>query len=434
MLREGEIRNGDRAEHALWTPAQRAAIDAEANSVLAHPSFKSSRRCVTLFRCLIDYVLKGGHEGVKERTLGVEVFGRSPDYDTNADPIVRMTANEIRKRLAQYYQESPHHAGVKIRLVPGGYLPHFEFDGVERALPASEDDAGESNPGPIPIPFPPELLSDAIPPSNGFFARGNWMVWAAAGLLAVATVAASLEFRVFSSTQELIWAPLVESKEPVMICLADTNVRSAPAPTWAEQINEVISTRKLPRWEVDPGGMPTAPFVDATVGTMLSGWLGAHRKPFSTRQTTAITLDDLRRGPVMLIGAFDNPWALVLLSDLQYRVRVDPVTQDEWVEDTGNPSKRDWKGSGKLQFTDSSVDYAIVTRILDPETGKWILAAGGLGMHGTEAAGELLTDPSYSKILPSALRSTQKNFQLVLKTTVIDGHTGPPQVIAVHTW
>jgi hypothetical protein len=147
-----------------------------------------------------------------------------------------------------------------------------------------------------------------------------------------------------------------------------------------------------------------------------------------------VTLDDLRKGPVLLVGAFDNQWSLILLSDLRFRVRVDPVTQDEWVEDAQNPAKREWKGSGKLLYSDSSVDYAIVTRILAPETGKWILAAGGLGMHGTEAAGELLTDPAYSKTLPAALRSTNKNLQIVLKTTVIDGHTGPPQILAYQTW
>jgi hypothetical protein len=36
--------------------------------------------------------------------------------------------------------------------------------------------------------------------------------------------------------------------------------------------------------------------------------------------------------------------------------------------------------------------------------------------------------------LPSELRSTKKNFQIVLKTTVIDGHTGPPEILAYQTW
>jgi hypothetical protein len=45
--------------------------------------------------------LDGQIEPLKERTLGVEVFGRRADYDTNQDPMVRASAAEIRKPIAQ---------------------------------------------------------------------------------------------------------------------------------------------------------------------------------------------------------------------------------------------------------------------------------------------------------------------------------------------
>jgi len=113
---------------------------------------------------------------------------------------------------------------------------------------------------------------------------------------------------------------------------------------------------------------------------------------------------------------------------------VDPANPELWIEDTQNPSRRDWKVSGKPLFLDSTVDYAIVTRFLDADTGKWILAAGGLGKHATEAAAEWLTDPAFAKTLPPILRTSGKNFQIVLTTTVIDGHTGPPKIVALYTW
>jgi hypothetical protein len=162
--------------------------------------------------------------------------------------------------------------------------------------------------------------------------------------------------------------------------------------------------------------------------------MSVHHKQPSIRRYTTLTLEGLRRGPVVIVGAFDNPWSLFLLSNLRYHVQVDPVTQDEWIEDTQNLSKRDWKGSGRLLYSDSSVDYAIITRVFHPDTGKWILAVGGLGMHGTEAAGELITDPAFASSLPASLRSRKKNFQIVVKTTVIDGNTGPPQILAVYSW
>ena len=69
--------------------------------------------------------LKGHRETLKERTLGVEVFGRDPNYDTNQDPVVRGTASDVRKRLAQYYQISGHEQELKIDLPSGSYLPEF---------------------------------------------------------------------------------------------------------------------------------------------------------------------------------------------------------------------------------------------------------------------------------------------------------------------
>lgn len=75
-----------------------------------------------------------------------------------------------------------------------------------------------------------------------------------------------------------------------------------------------------------------------------------------------------------------------------------------------------------------------ITRVFDRETGNWIMAARGLGMHCTEAAGDLLIDPEYSQVLPEAVRSGSKNAQIIVKTTVISGHTGAPQVVAVYTW
>lgn len=47
--------------------------------------------------------LAGRFEQLKERIIGVEVFGRSPTYDTGVDAIVRVTTSEVRKRLVQHY-------------------------------------------------------------------------------------------------------------------------------------------------------------------------------------------------------------------------------------------------------------------------------------------------------------------------------------------
>ena len=148
---------------------------------------------------------------------------------------------------------------------------------------------------------------------------------------------------------------------------------------------------------------------------------------------SAVTLEDFRHEPVVLIGAFDNFWNLTLLSKLRTTTQIDPVTKEEWIEDTQNAAMRDWKGSGKLLYSDTSTDFAVITRVLDPDTENWILAAGGLGMHGTEAAGDLLSDPDVADLSPKPCVPASANFQIVLKTSVIGGHPERRRS-AVYTW
>lgn len=84
----------------------------------------------------------------------------------------------------------------------------------------------------------------------------------------------------------------------------------------------------------------------------------------------------------------------------------------------------------------SADDYAIVARFLDPTTGGWIIAAAGVGRNGTEAAAQFITSPHYLEQLRDHLGRdfSNHNLEAVLKVSVIDGKTGAPSILAVHTW
>src|SRR5271156_1514056 len=95
------------------------------NRLLAHPLFTNSKRYPVLLAYTVEQALLGNAGELKERTIGVEAFGREPNYDVSLDPVVRMTAAEVRKRLIQYYY-SPDHAGEPIIELPvGSYVPLF---------------------------------------------------------------------------------------------------------------------------------------------------------------------------------------------------------------------------------------------------------------------------------------------------------------------
>src|ERR1700691_2776015 len=99
------------AIHETWHPQSkqdREAVLSELEAILASPHFCNSKRYPALLRFIVENSLAAKVELLKERTLGVEVFDRPHDYDTNTDTVVRYTAGEVRKRLLLYYSEQSH--------------------------------------------------------------------------------------------------------------------------------------------------------------------------------------------------------------------------------------------------------------------------------------------------------------------------------------
>src|ERR1700736_4067611 len=104
-----------------------AAVREQLTRLVESPPFNHSRRFPTFLRFVIEHALAGNADQLKERTIGIEVFGREAEYDTASDPIVRVTAAEIRKRIAQYYQEPGHETELRVTLPAGSYVPQFHW-------------------------------------------------------------------------------------------------------------------------------------------------------------------------------------------------------------------------------------------------------------------------------------------------------------------
>src|SRR5215510_7173564 len=119
-------KNGDSERSELtpgWSEAIKQASLAQLTRILESPQFRSSKRCSLFLRYVVEQASENHLEYLKERTLGIEVFGRNPQYDTNQDPVVRAAVGEVRKRLAQYYLEPGHDDEIRISLPAGSYVP-----------------------------------------------------------------------------------------------------------------------------------------------------------------------------------------------------------------------------------------------------------------------------------------------------------------------
>jgi hypothetical protein len=120
-----QLRSG--VQPAIASSADDATLAAELEliSILDGPAFHGSSRSRAFLRFVVEEVLAGRQDTLKERTIGVAVMGKTPNYDTGADSTVRVRANEVRKRLAAHYESTAPKAGIRIELPLGTYAPRF---------------------------------------------------------------------------------------------------------------------------------------------------------------------------------------------------------------------------------------------------------------------------------------------------------------------
>ncbi len=113
--------------------------------ILESSGFRNSKRYASVLRYTVEQTLNGNADYLKERTIGVDIFGRTPDYDTSSDHVVRSAMAEVRKRLGHYYDAAPSSSELRIELQPGSYIPQF------RLAPAFiEEHPAESSVVPLP--------------------------------------------------------------------------------------------------------------------------------------------------------------------------------------------------------------------------------------------------------------------------------------------
>ena len=402
---------------------EKTAIRAQLDRLLANPHFSHSKRFPTFLRFVVEQTLAGEAENIKERTLGIEIFGRDANYDTASDPIVRVTAAEIRKRVAQYYHDSANPEELRISLPSGSYIPKFYWPKdandpvVKETVLAVEEEIASADVPPV-SPAPP--------------AHRHWSVMLviacilAGALLSVGSV--FLWQAMHRSALDFFWQPVVSSKEPVLLCIADQLQYSSIAlRDAAEPTHQVVLSDNLTAVVID----------DLSATVKVAGILQSSGKPYSIKGEGATSLVDLRNGPTVFIGAFDNAWTLRLTNPLRYHFANNADMSQHEIVDSVSPAQGHWIVSRQVQMaTNNYRDYAIVARFTDSNTGKLAVIVAGVGRGGTIAAGEFLTDPNELAQLQRAAQAAgdKKNMEIVLSTQIIDGEPGSPKIEATYFW
>ena len=91
----------------LYGQDEKAEVLRQLDRLLGNPHLSHSKRFPSFLRFIVQEELEGRGDQLKERTLGVQVFGRDASYDTTSDPIVRVTATEIRTSGSRSTTKTP---------------------------------------------------------------------------------------------------------------------------------------------------------------------------------------------------------------------------------------------------------------------------------------------------------------------------------------
>ena len=393
--------------------------------LVAHPLFTNSKRYPVLLTYAVEQTLLGNSSELKERTIGIEAFGREHVYDVNLDPVVRTAAAEVRKRLSQYYYNPDHAGELVIELPIGSYVPTFREPAASHmdfAAPPSVAEKIES--------VQKDSVFQSLPDAKAEQAHSRLVTRRWIPIAIALLVAALIGFSVGRvrlpsqaavagqpSNMSRFWQPITSTSSRVTYCLgAPTDAVDLQVGTFPASEGGTLNT-----YDVITLARSLVPLVPKNGQFRL---LSASETGFA----------QLREGPFVLIGAFDNPWTMRITQDLPMGFEYANHVRE--VVDRKSTPKKIWTLQWQVPGKSLSRDYAIVARLHDTVTGEPVIILAGILGEGTEAASEVVVNPAYlDAMLQRAPKNwDQLNLEAVIEANVIDGHPGPPSVIAIETW
>ena len=437
----------------VFSATQREWVRQALRDLLASAPMRSTLQCQTLLQYIVEHTLSGEGALLRERVIGKEVFGRQPDYETGEDPVVRIRAADLRKRLAVYYQSLQEVPDVRIEVPSGSYKAVFIWK-TDQSVAESTSRISTLE-GAVAVPAQEKksterLSADLAVTSTSIFVsapmdapRRRWLWVLLAALLVVGMFAGVNWYRGRSDRMlRTFWEPLLGSSKPVLISIGSNavyRVAEDKADAYGREHHQESSGMEFfppfdPSQTIASSGLHPAgdSFVAlgdvASVSEMVS-LLTHFTKPFQERFPNDISFAEVRTNPTVLIGGFNNPMARELTRNFRF-----VLASRNRIEDRNQPGKA-WVLHASIDSHDTE-DYAIVTRVLRHEEDEPLVSVAGMGGYGTLAATDFICKPENLKQLDASLgKDWQKhNLQVVLHIKIADFKPVSTSIIATHAW
>jgi hypothetical protein len=426
------------------------------DELLHSQPLRSTTQCQQLLRYIVEHTLSGELVLLRERVIGKEVFGRRADYEPGEDPVVRIRAADLRKRLALYYQTHPEPTRVRIDVPSGSYRATFAWrqDEPVAAPSAGLSEATSLTPALVDLPPVPRLpMSSLSGISNGpqttestaGWSRlfHSWWVLAALLLVASAALTGWYMYRA-SDPVRAFWEPMLTDPKVLLISIGSNAVYRVGE----QEIDQYLSRtgggypdegmefypplrpdQTLASTGISPAPDSFVSLADVAATTEIVKMLSRYGKNFDERFPNDISYSEIREHPTISIGGANNPVTKDLTKNLPYVRKGRNV-----ILDRAHPENA-WElhASADLHDTD---DYAIITSLIAKDDADGVVSVAGLGGHGTLAAAEFLCRADTLRSLRARLGRNwrKKNFQVVLHIKIIDFKPSSMEIVAAQQW
>ena len=436
------------------TPEEIAFLRQHLQEALEGAAFRGSHRSAQFLKHIVEQSIAGSFESLKERSIGIELFGRSPSYDTGEDAIVRVTASDVRKRLLQHYGKHGATSEARLILPLGSYIPEFRRD-VHGPETIGNPVVGPSEPM-VTIANPQEVVAGAqiVPRSQQITKRHGVMNWVAFGVLLVGLNVAvwGLFWRpsLAKGTEAvsiLPWSTLFHNAGSIKVVTSDPNIEKI------ERLSgEPISLSDYANQKYIPNPGALSPEIVRFCKDFLRGDLapavdtGVVARIAALAQTSSSEIDvqgarDIRLSEVYTDDNFiflgsprSNRWASLFNNYLDFRFDLNAGQEIIRNVHPRSNEKSVYVPTAGGYATGQS--FATISFLRNPGKNGHVLLLAGANGEGTAAAGELITN---RQRLSTELKNCGvtptgpvKYFQLLLGLNTMAGSPSDVKVIACH--
>jgi len=417
-----------------------ASLEQHLQDVLEGDAFKGSHRSGKFLNYVVHRAMAADFDALKEKAIGMEVFGRPPGYDTSADAIVRVTASDVRKRLSQHYGRPGTAAEYRISLPAGSYVPQFAREPTrhpEKELLSTVSLRIQGNSS--------RAGSVAPPGSRRQVDLVRFML--AAVLISALSLAAFLvawnHMHRPESLSALPWSVLFGSSRATQIITSDPNIAEIQGFTGGQiSLSDYANHRYIP----DPSRLTPeqlrfcniilrgdkSSVVDTPIAMAVAQLAQGTSSKVTVRGARGIQFLDMKSDAnfVLLGSPRTNPWSNLYNDRLDFRFEYDPATGKEVIRNvhphSGEPAAYVETAPGWA----TGQSYAVVAFVKNLEESGQVLFIAGQTAEGTEAAGKLVTDlPRLGVTLKKCGVRASEHFEVLMRLNTLAGSSSDVDVV-----